>query len=150
MEDPHRRSYSWWDVQDENAKLPVRDMSYAELESLLHRSNNQFNSSSSSGTHKTAPTLSAADAAASSAKSALKGLTKAINSATTNSSNSNGNSNSKNPFSQVPVRVVVLKLLDLARLGEHCTYKVHVNVRSNDVEPRRVHSTASAYQLQLE
>lgn len=27
--------YSWWDIQDENAKLPVREVSFTELNQLL-------------------------------------------------------------------------------------------------------------------
>uniref|UniRef100_A0A7S2P3P3 J domain-containing protein n=1 Tax=Leptocylindrus danicus TaxID=163516 RepID=A0A7S2P3P3_9STRA len=115
-------NYSWWDVQDENAKLPVRDMTMGELEALYNGNKKSSNNSNSNQGD-------AGSMAAGAAKSAFKGLTKAINNAT-NVSNSNENhSNANNPFAQVPVRVVVLKLLDLARIGEACTY------RSNDHRP---------------
>jgi len=122
--------FSWWDVQDENAKLPVRDMTLGELEALYN--NNGNNKKSSNGASNNPGDSTAAGAA----KSALKGLTKAINNATNvSNSNENHHSNANNPFAQVPVRVVVLKLLDLARIGDACTHRS--NDRSNDNLPRR-------------
>ena len=61
-------AYSWWDIQDENAKLPVKEASMSELAAMFHGGSG---SSSSSG--------GATDDMTKAATGALKSLGKAMN-----------------------------------------------------------------------
>lgn len=65
-------AYSWWDIQDENAKLPVKEASMSELAAMFHGG-----SSSSSGGGSTSS--STTDDMTKAATGALKSLGKAMN-----------------------------------------------------------------------
>ena len=65
-------AYSWWDIQDENAKLPVKEASMSELAAMFHGG-----SSSSSGGGSTSG--STTDDMTKAATGALKSLGKAMN-----------------------------------------------------------------------
>jgi len=64
-------AYSWWDIQDENAKLPVKDASMSDLADMFHGGSSSSGGGGTSG--------SAADDVTKAATGALKSLGKAMN-----------------------------------------------------------------------
>ena len=91
------RSFSWWDVQDGNAKLPVKETSQYDLRKLL------FPTKSSSSTISS-------ETATKAAKGAFKMMGKAMASAI----GDEGGSESHGP----PVSVIVIKMLDLVKIQD--------------------------------
>lgn len=89
------RSFSWWDIQDGNAKLPVKETSQHDLRRLL------FPQKASS---------SSTDSATKVAKGAFKMMGKAVASAI----GDDGGGESHGP----PVSVLVVKLLDLVKIHD--------------------------------
>ena len=88
------KSFSWWDVQDENARLPVKEATASQLRKFF-----------------APPTenISSADAAAKAAKGAFKSFGKAMNAvAGTETSESHG----------PPVAVIAFKLLDVMKMHD--------------------------------
>ena len=90
------RSFSWWDVQDSNAKLPVKETSQYELRKLLFPSK---------------PPATATDSATKAAKGAFKMMGKAVASAVVGD---DGAAESSGP----PVSVLAFKLLDLVKIHD--------------------------------
>ena len=93
------KTFSWWDVQDENARLPVKEAPASQLKKFF------------------APpkeTISTTDAAAKAAKGAFKSFGKAMNAvAGTDEADSHG----------PPVAVIAFKLLDLVKMHDDFSSK---------------------------
>ena len=88
------RTYSWWDIQDENARLPVKEASQSQLAKFF------------------APpkaSASTTDVAAKAAKGAFKSLGKAMDAVA-----GTGGATDQGP----PVSVVAFKLLDLMKMHD--------------------------------
>lgn len=94
------RTFSWWDIQDGNAKLPVKETSQYELRKLLFPSKSSSSNSSST------------DSATKAAKGAFKMMGKAMASAI----GDEGGAENQGP----PVNVIVVKLLDLMKVHDEC------------------------------
>lgn len=87
------KTYSWWDIQDENARLPVKDAPQSQIAKLF-RPRKEANT---------------ADAAAKAAKGAFKSMTKAMSAvAGTEGTVDQG----------PPVSIVAFKLLDLMKMHD--------------------------------
>jgi hypothetical protein len=121
------RSYSWWDIQDGNAKLPLKETSPSDLQTLLFPS-------LPSPQKKTSTSYTPTDTATKAAKGALKLMGKAMASAIgedtishmegSTSPNSSSSSNHKNGGSkETMVAVLVVKLLDLVKLHDEYALK---------------------------
>ena len=93
------RTFSWWDIQDGNAKLPVQETSQYELRKLLFPS----------------PKSSSTDTATKAAKGAFKMMGKAMASAI----GDEGGVENQGP----PVSVIVVKMLDLNKIHEDINLK---------------------------
>lgn len=89
--------YSWWDIQDVNAKLPVREVSFTELNQLLG----------------VAPKRSSLSAGEEKASSMTRSLGKALNKVAASVEAGNTPAHHHN-FPRVPI--VVFKLLDITKL----------------------------------
>lgn len=88
------KTFSWWDVQDENARLPVKEATSSKLNRFF-------------APHE--DTISTTDAAAKAAKGAFKSFGKAMNAvAGTEGTESHG----------PPVAVIAFKLLDLMKMHD--------------------------------
>lgn len=96
------RSISWWDIQDGNAKLPIKETSQNELRKLLFPS-------------KSAASSLSTDTATKAAKGAFKMMGKAVASAI----GDDAGAESSGP----PVSVLVVKLLDLVKLHDEYALK---------------------------
>eukprot|EP00521_Asterionellopsis_glacialis_P012995 CAMPEP_0195292750 /NCGR_PEP_ID=MMETSP0707-20130614/10802_1 /TAXON_ID=33640 /ORGANISM="Asterionellopsis glacialis, Strain CCMP134" /LENGTH=523 /DNA_ID=CAMNT_0040353311 /DNA_START=64 /DNA_END=1635 /DNA_ORIENTATION=- len=92
--------FSWWDIQDENARLPVKESTPQELEHMFFPK------------HSSSPT-SSTDSASKAAKGAFKTLGKAMNAVVDTASGSSGVDH-HGP----PVGVIAFKLLDLLQLHD--------------------------------
>lgn len=102
--------YSWWDIQDENARLPVKEVSFTDLNHILspssQRDGNHHDSSSSSSSHMTASSMTRT------LGKALKGVAASVDVATSSTPAHYAN------FPRVPI--VMFKLLDVTKLyDEH-------------------------------
>jgi hypothetical protein len=107
------RTFSWWDIQDGNAKLPVKETSAGDLRKLLYPQKASSSSSSSSSSYGT-------ESATKVAKGAFKMMGKAVASAIGDSdSGSGGVTESHGP----PVSVLVVKLLDLVKIHDDAAAK---------------------------
>lgn len=95
------RSFSWWDIQDENAVLPIKSAPQSQLAKFFAPPK---------------PEVSAADAATKAAKGAFKSLGKAVNAAVTGIDGVDAGP---------PVSVVALKLLDLVKMHDDFSHKNH-------------------------
>jgi hypothetical protein len=102
------RTFSWWDIQDGNAKLPVKETSQADLRKLLYPSKASSSSSSYSTT----------ESATKVAKGAFKMMGKAVASAIGDDVGG-GSAESHGP----PVPVLVVKLLDLVKIHDYYAAK---------------------------
>lgn len=96
-------TFSWWDIQDENAKLPIKQASQYRLSKLFAVKNS---------------TESTSETATNAARGAFKSLGKAMSQAVT------GDSHEEGP----PVPIVAFKLLDLVKLNDEFSAK-HPNGR---------------------
>lgn len=103
------RTFSWWDIQDGNAKLPVKETSQGDLRKLLYPQKASSSSSSSYG----------AESASKVAKGAFKIMGKAVASAIGDDGGSGGGTESQGP----PVSVLVVKLLDLVKIHDDAAAK---------------------------
>eukprot|EP00533_Pseudo-nitzschia_delicatissima_P015214 CAMPEP_0197268058 /NCGR_PEP_ID=MMETSP1432-20130617/3950_1 /TAXON_ID=44447 /ORGANISM="Pseudo-nitzschia delicatissima, Strain UNC1205" /LENGTH=459 /DNA_ID=CAMNT_0042733069 /DNA_START=163 /DNA_END=1542 /DNA_ORIENTATION=+ len=97
------RSFSWWDVQDGNANLPVKETSQYDLRKLLFPSKSTSSSTISSET------------ATKAAKGAFKMMGKAMASVT----GDEGATENHGPA----VPVIVIKMLDLVKIQDEFTQK---------------------------
>jgi hypothetical protein len=88
-------TFSWWDIQDENARLPVKETALSQIESMFMPSKKTSSSS-----------MSSADSASKAAKGALKGLGKAFTGAV------------EGHESGPKVPMIAFKLLDLIRMND--------------------------------
>ncbi|KAG7346687.1 hypothetical protein IV203_005756 [Nitzschia inconspicua] len=95
------RSFSWWDIQDGNAKLPIKETSQSDLRKLLFPTK--------------AASSSTTDTATKAAKGAFKMMGKAVASAI--------GEDSMVENSGPPVSVLVVKLLDLVKLHDEFALK---------------------------
>ena len=86
--------FSWWDIQDENAKLPVKQASQSQLKKFF--------------SPRSSEEASAADAATKAAKGAFKSFGKVVSHAVGTDSGVEG----------PPVAVVAFKLLDLVKMHD--------------------------------
>lgn len=112
-----QRTFSWWDIQDGNAKLPLKETSQYELRKLLYRS-------------KTV--VSSTDTATKAAKGAFKMMGKAMASAI----GDEGGVENLGP----PVSVMIVKLLDLGKIHD----KYGTNAHHACSQPRLRRPVASA------
>ena len=106
-------AFSYWDIQDENAKLPVQNMTYGQVMEAYFGSNSWMHSRESS---KKDSGSSSSSSNMKSAKQAFKGLTKAISEVTSSVQQTMENGGSSNPFDQMPMRVIVIQVIDLSVL----------------------------------
>lgn len=113
------RTFSWWDIQDGNAKLPVKETSQYELRKLLCPSK---------------PAVTNTDSATKAAKGAFKMMGKAMASAI----GDEGGVENQGP----PVSVMIVKLLDLLKINDKYSGVGHVSHDPIQNRPRR--SVASA------
>ncbi len=97
------RSFSWWDVQDGNAKLPVKETSQYDLRKLLFP------------TPKSSSSTISSETATKAAKGAFKMMGKAMASAI----GDEGAAESHGP----PVSVIVIKMLDLVKIQDDFSQK---------------------------
>jgi hypothetical protein len=110
-------SFSWWDIQDENARLPVKETAVSHIESMFMPS-------------KKSSTSSSTDSSASkAAKGALKGLGKAFAGAL--------DGNDSGPM----VPIIAFKLLDLVKMNDdfenkHGGEKGHAPVAAPRAPPK--------------
>lgn len=95
------RTYSWWDIQDGNAKLPVKETTQYDLRKLLFPSK---------------PAVTATDSASKAAKGALK-MMKGMASVVAGEDIVGGESNGP------PVSVLTFKLLDLMKATDDVNSK---------------------------
>jgi len=109
------RSFSWWDIQDGNAKLPVKETSQHDLRKLLFPSS------------KTTGSITSADTATKAAKGAFKMMGKAMASAIGDEVENQG----------PPVSVIVVKMLDLNKIHDDCNRKHGGNPPPVAPRPRR-------------
>ncbi|KAL3942031.1 MAG: hypothetical protein SGARI_000400 [Bacillariaceae sp.] len=109
------KTFGWWDIQDGNAKLPIKETSQYELKKLL------FPSKSSSG---------GTDTATKAAKGAFKMMGKAVASAI---GEDQGGAENHGP----PISVLVVKLLDLVKLHDEHALKHGGNPPAPAPRPRR-------------
>ena len=93
------RTFSWWDIQDQNAKLPVKETSQKDLNKLLHPSK-----------HPSSPT----DPATSAAKGAFKMMNKMAQTVVGDDSALEHST---------PVTVLVFKLLDMVKINDDFNMK---------------------------
>jgi len=96
--------YSWWDIQDENAPLPVKEATFAELNQIL--------------TPRKKTVVEPEDSVTKAASGAIRSLGKAMNkvAATVEASTS-----SADEYPRVPI--LVLKLLDLTKIYDSFSQK---------------------------
>jgi len=111
-------TFSWWDIQDGNAKLPVKETSQYELRKLLF---------------PLKPTVSSTDSATKAAKGAFKMMGKAMASAI----GDEGGVENQGP----PVSVMIVKLLDLVKI--HDKGGGHVRYAPSQPRPHRTVTAAS-------
>mmetsp|Transcript_27968 Transcript_27968/g.65759 ORF Transcript_27968/g.65759 Transcript_27968/m.65759 type:complete len:475 (-) Transcript_27968:304-1728(-) len=112
------RTFSWWDVQDGNAKLPVKETSQGELRKLMFPT-----PKSSSGT----------DTATKAAKGAFKMMGKAMASAI----GDEGSVENNGP----PISVIVIKMLDLNKIHDDLSRKHGEGPVLTTPRPRRPRQT---------
>jgi hypothetical protein len=117
------RTFSWWDIQDANAKLPVKETSQSELRKLFYPRKHSESSSSSSTT----------DTAAKAAKGAFKMMGKAM-SAVAGADDHTATDNGPH------VAVLAFKLVDLVKIHDDFAKK-HGNAPTSSA-PRRVPAAA--------
>ena len=91
--------FSWWDIQDENARLPVKETPMSQIESMFMPPKQSTSSSS--------------DSASKVAKGALKGLGKVLSGAVEGVSHDHGPT----------VPIIAFKLLDLVRMHDNFALK---------------------------
>jgi len=123
--------FSWWDIQDENARLPVKEFSMSQIDSMFMPNN----SSSSSGGSSSGS--SSSDTATKAAKGALKGLGKAMNAMASAVEGGGGSHADHGP--RVPI--IAFKLLDLVKMHDdfalkHGGSKGHVPVATPRAAPK--------------
>jgi len=94
-----RKSYSWWDIQDENAVLPVKEASSSHLRKFFAPPRED----------------SVGDTATKAAKGAFKSLGKALA----------GSGDGQGADTGPPVCVIAFKLLDLVKVHDDFTTKNH-------------------------
>ncbi|KAL3922842.1 MAG: hypothetical protein SGILL_001986 [Bacillariaceae sp.] len=116
------KTFSWWDIQDGNAKLPIKETSQSELRKLLFPSKG-----AGSGT----------DTATKAAKGAFKMMGKAVASAI---GEDQGGVESQGP----PVSVLVVKLLDLVKLHDEYALKHGGHPPAPVPRPRRAPAPRSS------
>jgi hypothetical protein len=105
------KTYSWWDIQDENATLPIKTASQYNLHKFFSTSPSGGSSSESS----------VGDDVAKVAKGAFKSLGKAVTQAVAGHDHSNGPSSDAGPM----VSVIAFKLLDLVKMHDDFSTKNH-------------------------
>lgn len=96
--------FSWWDIQDENARLPVKEFTMSQITKMFMPSSSSSSSSSTS------------DVASKAAKGALKGLGKAMNAM---AGAVEGGHSDNGP--RVPI--IAFKLLDLVKMHDDFALK---------------------------
>lgn len=94
-------SYSWWDIQDDNAKLPVRHVGFSELQNLLSDQPQRKSGGVSDATQT--------------AKGVVGKLGKAMNKV---AATVEGNQTSSTFDGAPPVPILMFKLLDLVKLDK--------------------------------
>lgn len=111
--------FSWWDIQDENAKLPVKEASPKELERMF------------SAPKRVDPSAGASDDMAKAATGALRSLGKAVNKVAGTTESSSGHDHGP----RVPV--IAFKVIDLVQM-ESTFHQKHRGGRGGAPPP---HST---------
>jgi len=97
-----RQKYSWWDIQDDNAPLPVKDVTFTEISEIL------------APPRKTNSTPVPEDSVTKVATGAMRSLGKAMNKVAATVEGTTANSATDANFPRVSI--LVFKLLDLAKI----------------------------------
>jgi len=108
------KSFSWWDIQDGNAKLPIKETTQGDLRKLLYP--------------KPSSSATSSDSATKAAKGAFKMMAKAA----AHAIGDDGGVEASGP----PVSVLTFKLLDLVKLHDDATHK-HGGGGAPMTRPRR-------------
>lgn len=98
--------YSWWDIQDENARLPVKEVSFTDLSHILSPSSSQRDSGHHP--HDSSSSNMTASSVTRSLGKALKGVAASVDVGTSSTPAHHAN------FPRVPI--VMFKLLDVTKL----------------------------------
>jgi len=104
-----KSQFSWWDIQDENAVLPMKTATQSQLSKFFRKAKGGHAGGSELG--------DGVDAAAKAAKGAFKSFGKAVTSAVagTDAASDSG----------PPVTVIAFKLLDLVKMHDDFSHKNH-------------------------
>ncbi len=126
--------YSWWDIQDENAKLPVREVTFTELSHILSPPRKSSSSSSD-------------DSVSKSVSSVTRSLGKAMNKV---AATVDGTSSSSTYDNGPRVPIVMFKLLDLTKVYDSFNSapavsapRVSSGVRKTQPQTRSAHQPTS-------
>lgn len=99
-------SFSWWDIQDENARLPLKNVGISALEEMFTPKNDPSNSTSSSSSGLTN------SSAMKGASGAMRSLGKAMTAVTNTVEAGLGRDDREDP-NEPRIDVIIFKLLDL-------------------------------------
>lgn len=120
---PNVSSYTWWDIIDENSRLPVKEsVPLSELEQMFAQHGHQHKHSgihSSSGTATTSAAgsgLVRTGVVAGAVRKAFQNVASTVEEVVNISSTSNSNSASDIDFNEPRVSFIVFKLLDMIKL----------------------------------
>lgn len=108
--------FSWWDIQDENARLPVKESTPSELEHMFFP--------------KLSSHVSSSDSATKAAKGAFKSLGKAMNAVVDTAAGSGIDPEGSK------VGVIVFKLVDLIQLHDAFDHKHQGHAHAPPKQPR--------------
>jgi hypothetical protein len=127
-------SFSWWDIQDENASLPVKEARQSQLHKFFgtdayNNSNNDSDTSTTDDYTKTA-------------KGALKTFGKAVTNVVVGTHHGSGGAHD-DPNS-TPVKVIAFKLLDLVKI--HDDFSSKNRHKSLEQQQQQTQQTPSATQ----
>lgn len=125
--------YSWWDIQDENARLPVKEVSFTDLSHILSPSSHARDVSHH---HDSSSSSMTASSVTRSLGKALKGVAASVDVATSSTPAHHAN------FPRVPI--VMFKLLDVTKLYDEHRPIARSVPRGNGVAQARGSVSASA------
>lgn len=119
-------SYSWWDIQDENARLPLKSVSLSDMETMFRPSSSSSSSYGSSSSNNSSSAMK-------SASGAMRSLGKAMNAVT---SNAVGGDDREDP-NEPRLDVIAFKLLDLVRMEDSLREKMGGGAAHSPASRRR-------------
>lgn len=124
--------YSWWDVQDEAAKLPLKQVGFSELQHLLappRKSASEYNSSSGPST-----------------KGVVRSLGKAMNKVAASVEGANHHSSTFDGPGGPKIPILMFKLLDLGKLHDEFDARCNIPKRAAGPGAAVASSTSSRTQ----